>query len=152
MLNSTKQKALRLILTSLLDSPFSNSELLEIAGELEFGSLSSKLAVLVEDAVRGIGAAESKSLPTSSPSGDELDRLSASVTRKRMSKARLLALLRKYAEPKSVDLLSREGSNRAVLAGFLRFASRPQVKLLMQHLDSEPAVDPYLRGITERGR
>jgi hypothetical protein len=139
-----RQKALRLIVSQLIASDFSPSDLRDIAHDLRFGSLGDDITYLLEGLYHQLSRDEA--FKSSEPQGDELLEI---VQRKRISKKALFERMRRIDGFRHAGV-STDMTAKEMIMHFINWANPEQIGILFALLDGNDSEDPYLSGIMKR--
>ncbi len=146
----TQQRALRVILASLMGSDLSVSELRELANGLPDPEFAERLSDLLEMALLHISYKESKEV-SAGHLEEDYDLILEAVQRRRLAKRDLISILRDVSMsslPSSV--LDQNNTTRQILERFLFGATPMEIMRLKNVLHVEGVRDRYLKGIVER--
>lgn len=133
---------LRFLFGVVMRSDLSHADLKALAKELRRGQLADELAYMIEQ------ASEHFRDPEREVSND-LQYLESLIKERRVSKESLANIITSIdARP----LPSTSSSARKMLQEFLSSASMWQIDKLRDTLSAASGPDPYLKGITEKGR
>ena len=146
----TRERAVRILLSALLDSDLTTTELSEIAQELsESPTLSWDLGALLRDVLSKLDIP-----PTKKPVSrirDTLDTVAYSmVSRRRLSKQTVLELMSTAKGKQQTELGNPNQTMRELLKEFLSTASTKERRKFMEMVENSGKEDPYLQGITRR--
>jgi hypothetical protein len=146
----TRARAIRILLSALLDSQLTVTELGEIAHELSKSSeLSSDIAELLRDVLSKLDIPGAKKLV--SGERETLDALAYSwISRRRLSKQAVLELMSTAKGKQQRDLGNPSQSMKELLKDFFSTGSMNDIRKFMEMLEQSGKEDPYLQGISRR--
>jgi len=152
MTPKTRERAARVLLSSLLTSDLTASELRELSEEmLSSPDFLANLSILLRDLATRLshGDGQRKHSDANGESRQLSELLYSEIQRRRLSKADVLALLSRVS-PTMLGARSTDLPLRRLLRDYLIRASQSEREQLVKLLSSEKSDDPYLRGILKR--
>jgi hypothetical protein len=150
MNHRTRQRVMRTLLGSLLQSEISISEIEEIAEEFYLGSFGRDFGEFVRNAVNTLDAVE-EIKPKLLQEEASISAISETINRRRLTKKAVTQLMTLAVPRIKPNSFSTNYSISELLENFINTATPAEVKSFHNILRGEPA-DAYLKGIARRNR
>jgi|HubBroStandDraft_6_1064221.scaffolds.fasta_scaffold269217_2 hypothetical protein len=145
-----RERAIRILLSALLDSSLTGPELSQIAQELsESPDLSWTLGELLRDVLSKLDVSGTRK--PESRKRDTLDaRAYSIISQRRLSKETVLGLMSTAAGKQQTHLPVASQTMKELLKQFFNTASFNEARKFMELVENSSKDDAYLRGITQR--
>ena len=149
MRHKTKERVMRILLASLLESDLSTRELKEVANGLTEQRFSWDFGKILHDTIMHLYDLEVDKQPPFHQ--DEIENIAYEIVKRRKITKKLLTDFIGIVSQDLRRMVPFDPPVREILVDFFNLASREEANHLMEMLQEGKKADAYLKGIMQRG-
>jgi len=151
MRTRTRQRALRILLSALLDSDLSSTDLREIAENIKYSDFTSEFSYLLEmmtDHFRRYDEIKKLNVASNGNSDDAFEL----AQRRKITKTSILKMMEQASDGQSKNFIDKGMTMRQIFEMYFSNSSEADVERFLSLIDGSGSSDPYLSGIINRQR